>query len=160
MVTYKKINIIEMHPIGVIHSPFKSKSETPIQPVFSSSIGEVEVFSSYLDGLIDLDGFSHIILIYYFNNTENFQLKVKPFLDNKVHGLFSTRHPNRPNPIGISIVEIIQISGNLITVKGIDVIDLTPLLDIKPYIPDFDVRTSTRTGWYKNRNRNYPEIFE
>lgn len=120
----------------------------------------MEVFSDYHDVLIDLDGFSHIILIYYFNITDNIQLKIKPILDSRLHGLFSTIDPIRPNPLGISIVEIIHISGNLITVEGIDVIDNTSLLDITPYKPDFYVRTGTRTGWYKNRSRNYPENTE
>jgi tRNA-Thr(GGU) m(6)t(6)A37 methyltransferase TsaA len=146
----------EMIPIGVIRTSYSVKSETPIQPVFSPSPGRVELFPQYSDGLDDLDGFSHIFLVYLFDRSDNFQLIVKPFLDDHPHGLFSTRHPNRPNPIGISIVKIIGINGNSVMVEGIDVLDNTPLLDIKPYIPDFDVRKNVRTGWYKQRGQSIP----
>ncbi|MFN2174496.1 MAG: tRNA (N6-threonylcarbamoyladenosine(37)-N6)-methyltransferase TrmO [Anaerolineales bacterium] len=149
MDSYKKSESFVMEPIGIIHSPYNTKSETPIQPIYSSTIGKVEIFSDYLEGLIDLEEFSHIYLIYVFDRSLKYQLQVKPFKDNQLHGLFSTRHPNRPNPIGISIVQIIEISGSMIFVEGIDVLDKTPLLDIKPYIPDFDVRSDTKTGWYE-----------
>ena len=149
MDSYKKSESFVMEQIGIIHSPYKTKSETPIQPIYSSTIGKVEIFSDYLEGLIDLQEFSHIYLLYVFDRSLKYQLQVKPFKDNQLHGLFSTRHPNRPNPIGISIVQIIEISGCMIIVEGIDVLDKTPLLDIKPYIPDFDVRSDTKTGWYE-----------
>lgn len=148
-----KSNSYKMHPIGVIRTSFTVKGETPIQPIFSSSTGTIEVFPQYSDGLIDLEGFSHIFIIYIFDRSKTYQLRVKPFLDNHPHGLFSTRHPNRPNPIGISIVQIIDINKNSIVVEGIDVLDNTPLLDIKPYIPDFDIRKNARTGWYKQRRK-------
>ena len=109
MDSYKKSESFVMEPIGIIHSPYNTKSETPIQPIYSSTIGKVEIFSDYLEGLIDLQEFSHIYLLYVFDRSLKYQLQVKPFKDNQLHGLFSTRHPNRPNPIGISIVQIIEI---------------------------------------------------
>ncbi|MDY6932399.1 MAG: tRNA (N6-threonylcarbamoyladenosine(37)-N6)-methyltransferase TrmO, partial [Halobacteriota archaeon] len=106
-----------------------------------------EIFEEYEEGLSDLDGFSHIILIFAFHKSNGFSLKVKPFLDDSVRGLFATRSPRRPNKIGMSIVNLIEIKGNILSVKGVDMIDGTPLLDIKPYIPEFDERDDVRTGW-------------
>lgn len=142
-----------MHPIGIIHSPFTVKKETPIQPTRSQAIGSVEVYQEFMDGLKDLDGFSHILILYVFHQSSGFSLRVKPFLDDQERGLFATRYPVRPNPIGISIVELKFIRDNYLTVEGIDVLDGTPLLDIKPYVPDFDVRTETRVGWYETRSK-------
>ena len=141
-----------MHPIGVIHSPFTDKSKTPIQPSRSTAKGTIEIFSDFVDGLSDVDGFSHIILLYYFHRSSGYELKVKPFLDNQLRGLFATRHPCRPNPIGMSIVRLLRCQMNELEIEGIDVLDNTPLLDIKPYVPDFDIRTGVRTGWYEVRN--------
>ena len=142
-----------MRPIGVIHSPFTEKEQTPIQPSRTHAIGSVEVFPEYMDGLKDLEGFSHIIIFYVFHQSSGFSLRVKPFLDDQERGLFATRYPARPNPIGISIVELKIVQDNYLTVEGIDVLDGTPLLDIKPYVPDFDVRTETHTGWYETRSK-------
>ena len=142
-----------MHPIGIIHSPFTVKKETPIQPTRSQAIGSVEVYPEFVEGLKDLDGFSHILILYVFHQSSGFSLRVKPFLDDQERGLFATRYPVRPNPIGISIVELKFIRDNYLTVEGIDVLDGTPLLDIKPYVPDFDVRTETRMGWYETRSK-------
>jgi tRNA-Thr(GGU) m(6)t(6)A37 methyltransferase TsaA len=142
-----------MRPIGVIHSPFTSKEQTPIQAVRSQAIGQVEVFPEYVEGLQDLDGFSHIFLLYVFHRSQGYTLKVKPFLDDNLRGLFATRHPCRPNPIGLSVVRLLARSENLLDVEGVDVLDGTPLLDIKPYVPDFDGHPSTRTGWYAIRSR-------
>ena len=142
-----------MQPIGIIHSPFTVKKETPIQPTRSQAIGSVEVYPEFMDGLKDLEGFSHIIIFYVFHQSSGFSLHIKPFLDDQERGLFATRYPARPNPIGISIVELKIVQDNYLTVKGIDVLDGTPLLDIKPYVPDFDVRAKTRTGWYETRSK-------
>ncbi len=139
--------------IGVVHSEFKDKEKTPIQGKFSESIGTVEVYPEYAQGLQDLAGFSHIYLIYHFNQAEGASLTVRPFVEGrkgKRHGIFATRHFNRPNPIGSSIVEVLGFQGikaNVIVVKGIDVLDGTPLLDIKPYIKQFDAREGVRNGW-------------
>ena len=142
-----------MQPIGIIHSPFKEKDQTPIQPTRSQATGLVEVYPEFAAGLQDLDGFSHIILLYIFHQSSGYSLRVKPFLDHQERGLFATRFPARPNPIGLSIVELKIARDNFLTVEGIDVLDGTPLLDIKPYVPDFDVREGTRTGWYETRSK-------
>ncbi len=141
-----------MHPIGVIHSPFNEKDETPIQASRSQAIGSVEVDPAFSDGLQDIDGFSHIILLYAFHRSSGFSLHVKPFLDDQERGLFATRHPCRPNPLGLSVVRLGARQGNILTIEGVDVLDGTPLLDIKPYVPDFDVRVDVRTGWYEMRS--------
>lgn len=142
-----------MHPIGVIHSPFTQKDQTPIQPTRSQAIGSVEVYPEFAAGLQDIDGFSHLILLYVFHRSGDYSLLVTPFLDHQERGLFATRYPMRPNPIGLSIVELKIVQENFLTVEGIDVLDGTPLLDIKPYVPDFDVRLETRTGWYETRSK-------
>jgi tRNA-Thr(GGU) m(6)t(6)A37 methyltransferase TsaA len=141
---------ISMHPIGIIRTPFTEKSETPIQASRSQAKGVVEVFPEYADGLQDLEGFSHIILLYAFHESNGYSLLVKPFLDDQLRGLFATRYPARPNPIGLSVVRLVARKNILLQVEGMDMLDGTPLLDIKPYVPDFDVRTGTRTGWYES----------
>ena len=142
-----------MHPIGIIHSPFTDKDKTPIQASRSQAAGQVEVFPEYVEGLRDLDGFSHIILLYVWHEAQGYDLLVKPFLDDRVHGVFATRFPRRPNQIGMSIVGLKNIQGNLLEIEGVDVLDQTPLLDIKPYVPDFDIRSGTRNGWYETRTK-------
>lgn len=143
----------KMRPIGVIHSPFTEKSETPIQPSRSQSIGKVELFPPFADGLKDIEGFSHLILLYVFHRSTEYSLQVTPFLDDQTRGLFSTRYPCRPNPIGLSIVRLISRDANVLEIEGVDVLDGTPLLDIKPYMPEFDIRQNVRAGWYETRNR-------
>ena len=142
-----------MHPIGIIHSPFMTKKQTPIQPVRSAAQGKVEIFKEFEPGLNGIEGFSHLILIYVFDRSEGYQLQIKPFLDDREHGLFTTRYPYRPNPIGLSIVELISREGNILTINGVDVLENTPLLDIKPYMPEFDIRQNVRAGWYENRSK-------
>ena len=142
-----------MRPIGVIHSPFTQKDQTPIQPTRSQAIGSVEVYPEFAAGLQDIDGFSHLILLYVFHHSADYSLHVTPFLDHQERGLFATRYPVRPNPLGLSIVKLMFVQENVLTVEGIDVLDGTPLLDIKPYVPDFDVRSETRTGWYETRSK-------
>jgi tRNA-Thr(GGU) m(6)t(6)A37 methyltransferase TsaA len=141
--------------IGVIHSPFKEPVGTPIQTVAARGTGgTVEVFQEYVEGLDDLKGFSHIILLYDFHLSGKPSLKVRPFLDDRMHGIFSTRAPNRPNPIGISIVKLIRKKNNILYVEDLDIVDGTPLLDIKPYVPEFDSRDSVEIGWLgKNISR-------
>jgi tRNA-Thr(GGU) m(6)t(6)A37 methyltransferase TsaA len=142
---------MKIKPIGIIHSPFKSKQETPIQPFRSKAVGKIEVFKEYERGLDDIEGFSHLILIYKFHRSRGFSLKVKPFLDDRLRGLFATRAPRRPNQIGLSVVKLIRRRGNILFVNGIDVIDGTPLLDIKPYVPDFNSGEEVRTCWIEGR---------
>ena len=112
--------------------------------------GTVEVFPEYAEGLADLDGFSHIILLYHFHKSRQCRLRVVPFLDTQKRGIFATRAPSRPNPIGLSIVRLVSIAGNRLTVQGVDMLDGTPLLDIKPYVPEFDEREYVRIGWLEN----------
>ena len=142
-----------MRPIGMIHSPFTDKGKTPIQPTRSTAIGTVEVYPEFVDGLQDIDGISHIILLYVFHRSSGYSLKVKPYLDDQLHGLFATRYPERPNPIGLSIVRLLSRKGNSLSIEGVDVLDGTPLLDIKPFVPDFDIQTNHSTGWYDNRSK-------
>ena len=141
-----------MKPIGVIHSPFTDKSQTPIQPSRSLAVGRVEVFPEFTPGLQDLDGFPHIVLVYAFHCSSGYSLQVKPFLDDQLRGLFATRHPCRPNSIGLSVVRLLACREHIIEIEGVDMLDGTPLLDIKPYVPDFDVRTKVKTGWYAQRS--------
>jgi tRNA (adenine37-N6)-methyltransferase len=142
-----------MHPIGVIHSPFTEKEKTPIQASRSQAIGAVEIYPEFADGLKDIEALSHIYLLYVFHESAGYELQVRPFLDDQKHGIFATRYPYRPNPIGLSIVKLLSRENNILTVKGVDMLDGTPLLDIKPYVPDFDLRTDVRTGWYEMRSK-------
>jgi len=140
-----------MRPIGEIHTHFIDKRDTPIQASRSTATGQVEVYPAYVARLRDLDGFSHIILLYAFHRSSEYTLSVTPFLDDQERGLFATRYPERPNPIGLSIVRLLSIHDHLLDIEGVDMLDGTPLLDIKPYVPEFDVRTDVRTGWYAAR---------
>jgi tRNA-Thr(GGU) m(6)t(6)A37 methyltransferase TsaA len=142
-----------MRPIGVIHSPFTDKKQTPIQPTRSQALGQVEVYPEFAEGLQDVEGLSHVILLYVFHCSSGYTLRVKPFLDDALHGLFATRYPCRPNPIGLSIVRLIARHVNVLEIEGVDVLDGTPLLDIKPYVPDFDARENVRVGWYETRSK-------
>ena len=141
-----------MRPIGVIRSPFTEKDKTPLQASRSQAFGVVEIYSEFADGLKDIEALSHIYLLYAFHPSSGYKLQVKPFLDDQEHGIFATHYPYRPNPIGLSIVKLVSRKGNSLTVEGIDTLDNTPLLDIKPYVPDFDLRTNVRTGWYQTRS--------
>ena len=148
------MNLIQYRPIGIIHSPFKTPGGTPIQPTGAEDVeASVEIFPEYTAGLDDLTGFSHIFLIYHFHLSKKFSLKVTPFLDNRKRGLFATRAPSRPNPIGLSVVRLVGITDGNLMVKDIDVVDGTPLLDVKPYVPGFDVRKVDRVGWIGQRSR-------
>jgi len=146
---------IEFSTIGTIHSPFAELSNMPIQPVGAKDVeGEVVVHDKYTDGLDDLEGFSHIYLIYYLHKTSRIELKVIPFMDTKAHGIFATRSPLRPCPIGISIVKLISRTGNRLRIQGVDVLDNTPLLDIKPYITQFDQQENVVCGWMTSSRKD------
>lgn len=142
---------MKVKPIGIIHTPFKSIQETPIQPSRSKATSEVEVFKEYQEGLEDVGGFSHLILIYWFHRSKGYCLRVKPFLDTQLRGLFATRAPGRPNQIGLSVVKLLRREENILVVEGIDIIDGTPLLDIKPYVPDFEPGGKIKIGWLKGK---------
>jgi len=145
---------IEFEPIGIIHSPFMEPEGMPIQPAGAAGIkGTAEVFEDFYPGLKDLDGFSHIILLYHFHRSHGFNLHVVPFMDSEPRGLFATRAPKRPNPIGLSVVQLDKIEDGLLHIQGIDILDGTPLLDIKPYVPEFDAPVEVRTGWLENTGR-------
>jgi len=144
-------NAIEFHPIGIIHSPHKELSKIPIQPVFCKGIeGKLVLEPRYVEGLKDLDEFSHIYLFFYFNESQKTCLQVKPYLSDEKHGIFATRAPHRPNKLGMSLVKLLRIEDNILYVSGIDVLDGTPLLDIKPYIRRFDSVETVKSGWQDN----------
>jgi len=144
----------ELKPIGIIHSPFKDLNDMPIQPAGAIGVkGTVEVFEEYHDGLKDLDGFSHIILLYHFHRSQGFKLHVVPFLDSESRGLFATRAPKRPNPIGLSVVQLDQIENGVLQIQNVDILDGTPLLDIKPFVPEFDAQMKVRTGWLETARK-------
>ncbi|MBN1189490.1 MAG: tRNA (N6-threonylcarbamoyladenosine(37)-N6)-methyltransferase TrmO [Dehalococcoidales bacterium] len=163
------VQTITYEPIGIIHTPFKKQGGTPIQGVYApDSRGKVEVFPRYVDGLKDITGFSHLVLIYHFHMAEGYSLLTEPFLDKGNKGIFAIRHFNRPNNIGLSIVRLYQVNVNLLEIGEVDMVDKTPLLDIKPYVPDFDNRHNVRNGWYENasnrteyeRNKGIPRRLE
>lgn len=140
-------------PIGIIHSEFTDIKTTPIQSIFSTAEGTLEIYPEYVAGLKDLEGFSHLILLYHFHNAGEMILTERPFADVKSErGIFAIRHFRRPNPIGLSIVDLLEIQDNILHVRGIDILDGTPLLDIKPYIFQFDNRTNVRSGWVDSRD--------
>jgi tRNA-Thr(GGU) m(6)t(6)A37 methyltransferase TsaA len=146
---------IILKPIGVIHSPFLDVEGMPIQPMGATGIhGTIELNSDLEPGLKDLDGFSHIMLIYFFHLSRGYSLHVLPFLDRTPRGVFSTRVPRRPNGIGLSVVRLRGIRGCLLDIEDVDVLDGTPLLDIKPFVPQFDNREVQKAGWFENRADN------
>ena len=144
--------MIRYSPIGIIHSPFKNINGVPIQSAGAQGIkGSIEIAPEYSEGLEGIEGFSYIILLYHFHLARGFSLKVKPFLSESTYGVFATRAPKRPNPIGISIVKLIQVKGTTLEIEDVDIVDNTPLLDIKPYVPQFDVRDAQKIGWLTER---------
>jgi tRNA (adenine37-N6)-methyltransferase len=142
---------ISLISIGVIHSPFNEPSQAPIQASRSTAKGSVEIFPQFAAGLSDLGEFSHIFLMYIIDCPKGYAMSVKPFLDDQEHGVFATRYPCRPNPIGLSLVRLLRVEANRLEIEGVDMLDGVPLLDIKPYIPEFDVRQDARIGWYGRR---------
>ena len=146
---------IRYRPIGTVHSPFKEVKGMPIQPSGAVGIkGRVEVFAEYCGGLKDAGGFSHLILVYHFHLSKRYSLEAVPFMDKEARGVFAIRGPARPNPVGISVVHLIGVDGCTLHIEDVDIIDGTPLLDIKPYIPDFDCRKVERIGWLSDKSRN------
>jgi tRNA (adenine37-N6)-methyltransferase len=143
------MNDIVFHPIGVIHSPFKQQAGTPIQSALAGdAAGWIDVDATYATALHDLQEFERIWVLYHLDRSAGFEPLVTPYLDTAKHGLFSTRSPARPNPIGMSVLRLISVADGRIDVAGIDILDATPLLDIKPYVPSFDSFTPSRAGWF------------
>jgi tRNA-Thr(GGU) m(6)t(6)A37 methyltransferase TsaA len=147
---------ITYEPIGTIQTPFKDAHDMPIQAKGGKGIkGTIKIKPSFAEGLKDIGGFSHIMLIYSFHRSKDYSLMVKPFLDNKLHGVFATRAPKRPNPIGISIVRLRKVEGRVLHIEDVDIINGTPLLDIKPYIPDIDAFQTKRIGWLSKKTKGF-----
>ncbi len=142
-------------PIGIIHTPFEHREGMPIQPAGAAGVkGTVHVFSEFHEGIEDLEGFSHIILLYHFHRSDGFKLRVTPFMDTRSHGVFATRAPRRPNPIGLSIVRLEKIENGTLHIQNVDILNDTPLIDIKPYVPEFDSQTDIRSGWLEKSGRD------
>jgi tRNA (adenine37-N6)-methyltransferase len=138
-------------PIGIIHSPYTDMIGMPIQPTGARGIrGTVEIFGEYADGLTDIEGFSHLFLIYVFHCCPSYQLTVRPFLDTTCRGVFATRAPRRPNAIGLSIVRLIEVKGSTLFIEDMDILNGTPLLDLKPYVPAFDSYPDASSGWLEH----------
>jgi len=148
-----------MDTIGIIRTPYKTKQDCPIQPLYTSdNPAYVEVFERYADGLKDVETFSHLYLLYQFDRADAIQLVRTTFLDDTPHGIYASRHPCRPNGIGMSIVKLVRRDGNVLVVEGADMLNETPLLDIKPYIPKYDAIPSASEGWTANKQwRQKPE---
>jgi tRNA-Thr(GGU) m(6)t(6)A37 methyltransferase TsaA len=145
---------IMYQPVGLINSPYQTRAGMPIQASGALGIrGTINIFPEYGDGLQDLDGFSHIILLYHFHRTQEKALVITPFLDDQPRGVFATRSPNHPNAIGISIVRLLAVEGLRLSIQDVDILDGTPLLDIKPYVPSFDHRRPERVGWLEKTQR-------
>jgi tRNA-Thr(GGU) m(6)t(6)A37 methyltransferase TsaA len=150
---------LSYNSIGIIHSPFKKIEGTPIQPSAAKEIkGTIELREELIEGLRDLDGFSHIILLYHFHLSKEYSLSVVPFLDDTSHGVIATRAPRRPNSIGMSVVKLVKIENNILFIENVDVIDGTPLLDIKPYVKDFENSKELRIGWLSEKTKKAKNI--
>ena len=146
---------IEYQQIGIVHSPFHEAEGTPIQPTAAAGVqGTVEVFPEFAKGLRDLDGFSHVILIYHFHRSNGFTFFVTPFMDAVQRGVFATRAPKRPNPIGLSVVRLNKLHNETLHIENVDIVDGTPLLDVKPYVSEFDHYAAERIGWLEQSNRD------
>jgi tRNA (adenine37-N6)-methyltransferase len=146
------MNAIQYTPIGLVHSPFSDVTGMPIQPPAAEGVrGSVVLRPELSAGLRDIEGFSHLILIYHLHLVRDFSLSVKPFLDDDEHGIFATRAPKRPNPIGLSVVSLIARNGATLEIGNVDILDGTPLLDMKPYVPQFDAPENARIGWFDGR---------
>ncbi len=153
------MGIVTFKPIGIIHSPFKTLENIPIQN--SGAKGErgtVLIFPDFATGLQDLDGFSHLILLYHLHLVSRTSLLVKPFMDNVERGIFATRSPVRPNPIGLTVVKLIEIKNNLLIIEDLDMLDQTPLLDIKPCLPMIDDIKNLRLGWLSDKINDFETV--
>ena len=150
---------VSFEPIGYIFTPFQKKEGMPIQSALAKGAkGRIELKEELVPGLLDLDGFSHIILVYHFHESKDFKLQVAPFLEDRKHGVFATRAPKRPNPIGMSVVKLLRVDNNILEVENIDVLNGTPLLDIKPYIPQFDIHQVEKSGWIEDKESDMNDI--
>jgi len=147
----EKQHSLELKPIGIIHSPYRDREQAPRQGSGREEICQVEVFEQFEQGLKDVEGFSHIILIYWLHKSAGYHLLVIKPRASKARGLFTTRSPNRPNPLGLCVVELVAKEGRILKVRGLDAIDGSPLLDIKPYIPAIDGKANVRVGWLEGK---------
>ncbi|MFM2292508.1 MAG: hypothetical protein RIS29_2321 [Bacteroidota bacterium] len=145
-----------INPIGIIRTPHTDVKNMPIQPIAAEGIcGTIEVFPEFAAGLKDIEGFSHITLLYRFHQIKGYELEVVPFMDTEKHGIFSTKAPKRPNAIGLSTVKLIKVEGNILHIEQVDMLDGTPLIDIKPFYPRYDNRENVSIGWLE-KNRDLP----
>ncbi|OFV66577.1 MAG: Uncharacterized protein family UPF0066 domain protein [Candidatus Syntrophoarchaeum butanivorans] len=142
---------MEVEPIGTIHTPYKTVLECPRQGAGTDTVGEVEVFREFEEGLTDVEGFSHLILLCWLDRSDGYKLMVRTPWDARPHGVFATRSPHRPNPIGLSIVRLLERMDNVLKVRGLDLVDGTPLIDIKPFVPAFDGVDDVKIGWLEGR---------
>jgi len=149
----RKTERLELKPIGIIHSPYKDRGQIPYQGRRTKKISRIEVLKKFEEGLQDIEGLSHIIVIYWLHKSQGYHLLVKTPWDDIPHGLFATRSPHRPCPLGLTVVELVARENNILKVKGLDAIDGTPLLDIKPYIPGVDQRSVVKPGWLEGKLR-------
>lgn len=150
---------INYRSIGIIHTPFKNPKGMPIQPTGAKGIkGTIELNEVYIQGLKDLDGFSHLILIYHFHKATERKLLIQPFLEDENHGIFAIRAPKRPNPIGLSIVKLLNIKKNILEIENVDILNGTPLLDIKPYVPHFDIFDNVKSGWLETHKKRVKDF--
>ncbi|HUT24848.1 MAG TPA: tRNA (N6-threonylcarbamoyladenosine(37)-N6)-methyltransferase TrmO [Sumerlaeia bacterium] len=141
-------DVISFRPIGRFRTPHTLPERTPIQPCFAAGcVGRVEIFPEYEEGLQDIEGFSHVIVLYHLHRAGPVSLKVRPFLEDRLHGVFATRHTRRPNPLGLSVLRLIKREGRVLVLDGVDVLDGTPVLDVKPFVSRFDVPNEVRNGW-------------
>jgi len=147
----RKRHSLELRPIGIIHSAYKNRGAPPYQGYKSEEISQIEVFQEFEEGLKDIEEFSHIIVIYWFHKSQGYHLLVKTPWDDSLHGLFTTRSPHRPCPLGLTTAELLAREKNILKVKGLDAIDGTPLLDIKPYVPSIDRRSVVKPGWFEGK---------
>jgi len=142
---------IEIEPIGIIYSPYRKIQDIPCQGYKSAQVGTIKIYKRFEKGLQDIEGFSHLIILYSFHKAKKYSLLATPFLENKLHGIFAIRSPYRPNHIGFSVVVLLERKNNILKVGNIDVLDGTPLLDIKPYVPKFDIKENVKFGWLEGK---------
>ncbi len=142
---------MRLKAIGVVHSPFQEPGEIPRGKELRESESKIEVFPEYAGGLKDVEGFSHLYILYWMHRASPAAVLAKPRLDDKMRGLFATRAPHRPNPLGLSLVRLIKVEGNILKVKGLDAIDQTPIIDIKPYIHGSEHRQEIKIGWLEGK---------
>src|SRR5512136_1094970 len=147
----RKRHDLELKPIGIIHSPYRNRRQAPYQGCKTEDISQIEVFEEFEEGLQDIEGFSHIVVIYWFHKSRGYHLLVKTPWDDIPHGVFTTRSPHRPCPLGLTVVELVSRKKNILKVKGLDALDGTPVLDIKPYIHEVDQRSIVKPGWLEGK---------